>query len=110
MWGRLMGTRALKGVPTVSPCKLSVFCCHTCKSLFGGEKSRITLVTHSTSIEDFGFHLLNYNLVFSLSIMSPSMIYVNSFVIVRRFKFHSIVPFVHCLPSSAIYRPLIMNK
>ena len=38
------------------------------------------------------------------------MIYVNSFVIVRRFKFHSIVPFVHCLPSSAIYRPLIMNK
>ena len=38
------------------------------------------------------------------------MIYVNSFVIGCRFKFHSIVPFVHRLPSSAIYRPLIMNK
>ena len=56
MWGRLTGTRALKGVPTVSPCKLSVFFFHTCKSLFGGKKSRITLVTHSTSIEDFGLY------------------------------------------------------
>ena len=111
--GKINGNEGFKRRPHRQPLQAFVFFFTPAR-----EKSRITLVTHSTSREDFGlyqilikrFHLLNYNLVFSLSIMSPSMIHVNSFAIVRRFKFHSIVPFVHRLPSSAIYRPLIMNK
>ena len=54
--GKTNGNEGFKRRPHRQPLQSFCFFFHTCKSLFGEEKSRITLVTHSTSIEDFGLY------------------------------------------------------